>query len=521
MTASGAGRRHVPFRYMAKYDDGNSEPRAQRFERITPARITPGHRSQSSAHQGARKTLPAAAVWMVLATLLLVAVGLFLWLAQQVAAPPPVATTPVPEPLPSAADAPAPDADALLARREKAQTLSQMLADKHQRLANRGVERWGRQRYAEIHMLARRGENRFNARDYVGAAKTYQSALTMADKVLGQADTVLAEALERGRQALAHGDAAVAVAAFDLALAVDADDAVAKRGAERAASLDEVSALLRQGRSREQDEELMSARDAYRRALELDGESEPARTALKRVDSALVQRRFLRHMSEGLAALERGNYTSARVAFRAADQIQPDTAEVADGLAQAEAGLQGQAIVELRTHTEGLVADEQWRAALAEYEKLLAIDDTLVFAQAGREQAAARALLAERLAYHIHHPRRLGSHNVQASAAALLAEARTIPRPGPELRRQILSLADRLAIARTPVPVRLRSDNQTEVLLYHVGNLGAFESKAMRLPPGQYTAVGRRLGYRDVRREFTVAVGQPGGPIVIRCQERI
>lgn len=506
---------------MAEHDDGTSEPRTQHFERIIPARITPGHRSQPSARQGARKTLPAAAVWVALATLLLVAAGLLLWLAQHDETPPPVVATPAPEPLPSAADARAPDADTLLARREKAQSLSQMLADKQQRLAIRGVERWGRQRYAETHMLARRGEKRFNARAYAGAAKTYRSAITIADKLLGQADTVLAEALERGRQALAHGDAAAAGAAFDLALAVDADDTVAQIGAERAASLDEVSALLRQGRSHEQDEELMSARDAYRRALELDGESEPARTALKRVDSALIQRRFLRHMSEGLAALERGDYTSARDAFRAADQIQPGTAEVADGLAQAEAGLQRQAITVHRARAEALAADERWQAALAEYERLLAIDDTLAFAQAGRKQATARARLAVRLASHIDHPKRLGSANVQASVEALLAEARAIPRPGPRLRGQIESLADRLATARAPVPVQLRSDNRTEVLLYHVGSLGAFESKGIRLPPGDYIAVGRRLGYRDVRREFTVAAGQPVGPIVIRCEEKI
>jgi hypothetical protein len=507
---------------MAKYDDSNSKPRAQRFERITPAPIAPGRPSLPSPHQGARKTLATVAVWMALATLLLVAAGLFLWLAQQNAKPPRMATAPAAKPLlPPAADAPAPDPRALLARRDKAQTLSQMLADKRQRLAVQGVERWGRQRYAKIHMLAQRGKNRFKARDFVGAAKAYQSAITTADNLLVQAEMVLAEALRRGRQALARGDAAAAGAAFDLALAVDADNAIARNGAERAANLDKVLVLLREGRAREQDGKLAAARDVYRRALQLDGESEPARVALERAGATLAQRRFEQRMSEGLAALEHRDYTSARIAFRTAGKLRPDTAEVADGLAQAEAGLQRQAITEHRARAEALAADEQWQAALGEYQKLLAIDDTLAFAQAGRNRAAARALLAMRLAYHIGHPQRLSSNNVQASVEALLAEAGRVPKPGPRLRGQTELIADRLATARTPVPVRLRSDNHTQVLLYHVGILGVFKSEQIRLPPGEYTAVGRRLGYRDVRRDFTVAAGRPVGPILIRCEERI
>jgi tetratricopeptide (TPR) repeat protein len=399
--------------------------------------------------------------------------------------------------------------------------LGKALADKRQQLAARGVKRWGEQRYDRIWALAQRGKKRFNARDYAGAAKTRQSAITVADALLARADTVLKDALERGRQALARGDAAAAITAFDLALALDADNAVAREGAERAANLDNVLALLQEGRALEQDGKLAAARDAYLQALRLDGQSKSTRAALERVDASLTERRFEQHMSDGLAALESGDYASARSAFRAAGKIRPDMAGVADGLAQAEVGLKRQAIIEGRVHAEALAADERWQAALAEYERLLTIDDSLVFAQAGRERAAKRALLAMRLAYHIGHPERLGSANVQASVEGLLAEAKTVTHPGPKLRRQIETLADQLATARTPVAVRLRSDNRTQVLLYHVGILGAFESEQIRLPPGKYTAVGRRSGYRDVRREFTVAAGRPVGPILIRCEERI
>ena len=58
------------------------------------------------------------------------------------------------------------------------------------------------------------------------------------------------------------------------------------------------------------------------------------------------------------------------------------------------------------------------------------------------------------------------------------------------LRRQIEELRARLAAARTPVPVRLLSDERTEVSVLRVGPMGRFREKALELRPGSYVVVG-------------------------------
>ena len=78
-----------------------------------------------------------------------------------------------------------------------------------------------------------------------------------------------------------------------------------------------------------------------------------------------------------------------------------------------------------------------------------------------------------------------------------------------------------IAGAEKPVRVALASDNQTEVTIYRVGRLGAFEHKDMELLPGRYTVVGVRPGYRDVRRELTLLPGSAAPTLVIRCEEPI
>jgi len=43
----------------------------------------------------------------------------------------------------------------------------------------------------------------------------------------------------------------------------------------------------------------------------------------------------------------------------------------------------------------------------------------------------------------------------------------------------------------------------------------------VKLRPGNYTVVGSRPGYRDVRLEVTVEPGVPAPPVVIRCEDEV
>lgn len=66
----------------------------------------------------------------------------------------------------------------------------------------------------------------------------------------------------------------------------------------------------------------------------------------------------------------------------------------------------------------------------------------------------------------------------------------------------------------------IESDNQTEVTIYHVGRLGAFEQKQISLRPGRYTVTGSRAGYRDVRKVISLGPASTAS-VSIRCEERI
>jgi hypothetical protein len=74
---------------------------------------------------------------------------------------------------------------------------------------------------------------------------------------------------------------------------------------------------------------------------------------------------------------------------------------------------------------------------------------------------------------------------------------------------------------RTALPVQLRSDGKTDVIVFRVGSLGSFTGKELSLLPGDYVAVGRRDGFRDVRVEFSLRPGQTTAPVVVQCGQKI
>ena len=76
-----------------------------------------------------------------------------------------------------------------------------------------------------------------------------------------------------------------------------------------------MSALLAQGAARERDGSPQEALAAYREASSLDPEVAEAKTAIARITAQLGRAQFDAVMSEGFAALERGDGAAARSAF--------------------------------------------------------------------------------------------------------------------------------------------------------------------------------------------------------------
>ncbi len=482
--------------------------------RRPPADATAGNDATVLARRAGG--LPAPLVFAALGVLMLLAIGVVFLLPRAVPEHPPVLPRPAP---PEAAES-RPVQQSETQRQAVEDLLGKLLALEDE-LRTLAVDRWGGADWAEARRLTNSGDVHYRERDYMAAAVDYRQALGHLQKLRPQVGDALAAALAAGDEALLAGDQARAISQFELALVLEPANARALRGLERAGKLPQLLPLLSEAAAHEQAGELDAAEARYAEALALDSDWPGLRESLQRVREQRTQARFARSMARGFEALAAGRLDAARTAFRAALQARPGDAEASAALRQVESERRLQQVVDLERAAHAREEAEDWDGAIENYQQALAIDPNLESSRQGLARAQARAELARRLDAMLAASDTLNDDRNWQQARTLVDEARALDPKGPELARQIAALELALRIAATPVPVRLQSDNLTDVVIYKVGRLGRFSERVLALRPGRYVAVGRREGYRDARRSFLVAADGSTPPIVVRCEEPI
>ena len=410
--------------------------------------------------------------------------------------------------------------DRVQARAETEAVLGGLLS-KMNTLEKRAVQRWGSLRFRQAQAVYAEGDVAYLERDYSLATQKYQQATTIVEPLLEEVDEVFAKTLSDAQTALEDADAIEALRLFELAVAISPSNSVAQSGYTRAKNLGEVLSLTDRGLAYENALELDAARQSFERAIELDPEWQPAQVGLARVLETINQMEFDSRMTEGLIAVEEGDYPAARAAFRMAQTLMPDSPEPADGLMQVDQGLRLDRIAVLEMQAGSEEQNEQWEVAVETYTRILEIDGNLAFAQQGLGHAKEMSALHARLEGYIEEPDSLSAPSTMRKATALVVDITRMSSIGPRLANQRDQLSRLLKRAATPLAVELVSDNATDVSIYRIGKLGSFHSREIKLRPGTYVAVGSRAGYRDVRLEFRVSPELESGPVVVRCEETI
>ncbi|MAT91328.1 MAG: hypothetical protein CME59_01875 [Halioglobus sp.] len=435
------------------------------------------------------------------------------------AAPASPAAQPAPE---APAVTASPWSDARQARlRKEAQEVLESLLDLQFALEERGVTSWAPTRYAHANDTAAAADELYRAREFDQAEAGYRRSLEQLQALQAAIPEELAAALARAETALEAGDQAAAETALDTAALLQPDSSELGALRARAALLPQLLPLLAEADTLEAAGDLAAAQQRLDEAVALDPAHRRAAAQRDRVALAYRQQRFNDAMSEGYGALDEGRFDAARSAFRRAASLHEGSAEAADALREVGAAETANTLATLRSTGLEHEKRERWAEAVATYRRALRTDNTLLFAREGLARAEPRAELDARLQAVLDNPGRLADTGVAQDTEVLLADARAIAPAGPRLEGQLRAIAELLRKANTPVDVTLRSDAETEVVVYKVARLGRFTERSLTLRPGTYTAVGSRNGYRDVRQQFTLEYGRDPEPVTIVCKERI
>ena len=495
---------------------GEQTGTGQDRSRLRPPLRPPGAASDSDVSTvGSYRWL-----WIALATVILLGLVVIFVLPQLVSRD--VTPTP-PERPPAQGQIQTPPAvveDTGSAQRQAEQTLQQFL-QLQAKLELENAEAWGEPAWSQAAVRVASGDRLFGERRFADAAVAYADALQKLQELQDKRGLFLDAALDLGLRALGNDDVEAALMQFERALAIEPDHQLASHGLGRARVRARVLEQMAAGKSAEINEDLEAARAAYQQASQLDGEYQSASENLQRVSAQLTDLYFRAAMSQALAALDSGQLDDAAKALSEAAGLKPEDAAVRDARLRLAAARQQVQLSSLRRQALKAIEKENWQSAAGLYRKALAVDANAAFARTGLTRVRDRLRLHEQLDHYLSDPARLASAEPQGNAEKLLSTAGEAPDGEPRLAEKISLLKRYVAEARVPLPVRLYSDGETEVVIYHVGRFGRFQDHQLELRPGTYTVVGTRAGYRDVRRVFTVSPGKPPPPVDIRCEEPV
>jgi serine/threonine protein kinase len=388
-------------------------------------------------------------------------------------------------------------------------------------LEDLGVVLWAKDRYDVLTEQAIAGDDHYREEQYREAHAIYEKTITELQTLSTSSSEVLARTTLEGTEALEAGDAETALQALVIATGIDRIDQSLEQKLVRAENLNLVLESIRSGESTERNGELDTALDHFKTASDLDPLWQPAKQGVSRIRTLIRQRDFANAMSEAFTALLRKEYDLSRQAFDKAEKILPSSTEPEDGILQIELAIRMDKLDDFKKTADQHIVDENWQGAIDEYNAVLAIDETLIFANEGLSMAQSRLTLDQRLQRFLQDPTIINDDGELSSAKQVVVAASRVANQTPQLKVQINDLSRLISVARIPIPIVITSDQRTDVTVYQVAQFGKMSQEELSLNPGIYTIVGKRKGYRDVQHTLRLLNGAVTGPIHISCTEKI
>ena len=406
--------------------------------------------------------------------------------------------------------------------RQDAQTVLAEIIQRRDRLLNeRGVEQWGEFEFKQAQKAVERGDQEYGFGDYSDAVSSYRSALVGLTELESKAESLLEQAITDATVAIENSVLSTAVSTTILATAIAPENRTVIELSQRAQSLPTVIEAMELGDQLLALDRLDQAEQAFTEAVTADPEHRKAAAALASSQQQITEQRFRGFMSDGFRALDKNNFKTATQAFEQAGTVYQDNPAVAQALAQVETRRSQLWVSDRILEATELEAEEKWQQAVEVYKQLLATDGTLTDVRVKQIPVTVRADLDQRIKKALGDPLALSAISQFRRGQKVLQDATGIRNPGPVLQQQISMLRKALKASQTPIQVVLTSDSNTDVTLFRVAKLGAFDKTAVSLKPGRYIVAGTRMGFRDVRVEFTVTDQGLDQPINVSCNEAV
>ena len=376
-----------------------------------------------------------------------------------------------------------------------------------------------RQTYDDIIDAANEADASFARREYERAINEYGDATNRLREYVYAQETDFEDAFEDGYDALVKRELNRARDSLGRAQAIKPDDPSLTPVLVRLSKLPEVNSLIREsGRARYRGD-YERAELLLLQAQQVDPETQNIEETLSEIRRIQQDTDYKAVVTKAFDDLKQNDLLAAKSGFERALRMRPGEAGATTGLNEALNRLGNNSITELKRVAERYERDGDLRSAMDTYTQALEIDRNLQFALDGFERTQMTIRIYSAVERILTDPDLLSSNKEFEDAQTILKDAREHEAIDTSYLAKIDRFSELIQFASKPLPIVLVSDNEMEVRLATVGDLGPFDRKELKLRPGRYLLTGSGNGCRDVRKTIVVAEGME--PISIVCVEPI
>jgi len=383
------------------------------------------------------------------------------------------------------------------------------------------LKNWDLKKDAEISALKVNAIAAFTRGDYASALNQLSSLNAMVKQVLAKREAVFSLEMDAARQALSEDKYMAGKLHITKALLLKQSNEKALGLEKQIEALPKLMALLKKAGIAHTENNPEKEYGLIAEAAKIA----PQRVDLKKRGDALAEKiresRFTALISRGLLDVQQKNIRRARLDYKKARALYPGRSELRALNASIIKASRAFDLEHALAQANQAIAQDDWTKARSVYTDASKRhpDDTAVLE--GLQLATRMVNLQNSITDYIRRSERLSSRNIFASARDTLAQASVFARHSKSLTRKIAELKDLLAKMNVKVPVFVKSDNQTYILVRGVGKVGATLGRTIQLRPGDYMFEGIRSGYKSKLVQVRIPVGKTSFQVEVVCDERI
>ena len=366
------------------------------------------------------------------------------------------------------------------------------------------------------------GLSALNVGDYETAADDFEMSQAILGDLEARSIQQIGDLLEAGQGALENYQLGTARDAFDLVLALDADNGDARDGLAMVEALDGISDAVKAIRELEKAGQLEEALANMERLAKMNPKNPFIEKQLRSLQMRIAERDFRELVAQSEEEEASEEFALAIASLEAALEIK-SSAEQAARLAKLKERYKANRLETLLTDGYDALTAGRYEAARNFYKEAVALAPESKEARTGLEKASSLYLANVRYTQNMAAAAKYIDEGRFPLAAKLFNDAMT-SRPSnvvPSQNAEEVRIRKILETQSEEVAVTVRSDRRTYVSMIGVFPPDRLREKELNLFPDVYKLRGTRSGYAPVEIELKVDATRPNETITVECTEKI